>query len=71
VHADAEPSQITEIDPGLAPGHRRVVTTARAGFRANVYRTFSQDDETRRELVSADAYPPLNGLVRVGPERGE
>jgi vancomycin resistance protein VanW len=71
VHADAEPSQITEIDPGLAPGHRRVVTTARAGFRANVYRTFSQDDETRRELVSADAYPPLNGLVRVGPEQGE
>ncbi|MFQ5808027.1 MAG: VanW family protein [Armatimonadota bacterium] len=67
VHAVVQPCEVTEPDPDLAPGRRRVMTTARPGFRACVYRTFSREgEEARRELVSTDTYPPLNGLVRVG-----
>lgn len=70
VDAVRAPCEVLQLDPALAPGRRRVVTEGQPGFRACVYRTFlPPGGAPRRQLVSADSYPPLNRVVHVGPER--
>ncbi|HLO01556.1 MAG TPA: VanW family protein [Symbiobacteriaceae bacterium] len=58
---------ITRIDPSLADGSQRVLTTGRPGYTAEAYRVLLQDGQVlRRELLSHDRYEPVTEVLLVG-----
>ena len=52
-------------------GYRKVLIKEKAGVRTKTYRVFDADDgsEVRRELVSEDYYPPVQGKIEVGAKQ--
>ncbi len=47
--------------------YRKVLIRERDGVRTKTYRTFTANgEEARRELVSEDYYPPVQGKIEVG-----
>lgn len=65
--AGIAPAEVIKSDPALHPGQRRVITHGKPGVRATITRTYLTGARTgTRELVSQDAYPPMNRVTAVG-----
>ncbi len=58
---------VTEVNPAMRPGSRRVVEKGVAGYAVSVQRIFSENGKERVEKVSSDVYRPHPAVVQVGP----
>ncbi len=63
-----EPKVEIKADPNLHVGEKVVEKEAKKGFRVNTYKIYSSKtgEELRRERISRDYYPPVNGVIIEG-----
>lgn len=60
-------STITEVNPAMSPGRRKVVEPGVAGHAVSVERIIEENGQKRVEMVSRDVYRPHPVVVQVGP----
>lgn len=61
------PSAPVKISNGSKPiGWTRTIVESRIGSRVNIFRVFNSGTSSRRELVSEDFYPPIQGRIEIG-----
>jgi vancomycin resistance protein YoaR len=63
------PATIVRIDEGLEPGEMLRANRGQPGREVAVYRVHHRTDgSSERMLISLDAYPTLNRVMKLGPE---
>lgn len=62
------PGRIIIPSTGQRPGLWKLVNKGHPGFCVVIYRRFVYPDHTRRQIVSQDTYPVMNGVVMVAPD---